>query len=589
MPSSLSPNLVVAAAGGDKDAFGKLVEASYRTVFAIVLAHLGDAPTSEDVTQDVFVEAWRALPTLRRPESYLPWVRQLARHRSLDRARGLARSRLRDAPLTDVSTEPDLDDQLTRQRIDADLRVALDELPTDDREVLVLYYLEEQSSQQVASLLGLSDAATRKRLSRARTRLGATLEGRLGTTLRALPVVAAIAGLMTALPAQAAARSRIGLVTVLAIGAGLLVAALPFAGPGERSTRPHSLPTPVVAASPHPRTPTTTPTPARTAPPRTLDVRIGRFRTPASDGRILPLLVPRDFWPDLDPFDDPDLQAVATCVAADQCADAELDALFIALADRTPTSPWEALVLLEAERQLARIDDVPDTPRDLLGVQARATDAIARWPDHPMADHARIYQLEALSWSDTGTLTPDLLDVFDSDDEVLRMTAARHVGGIRVDACPPQRLPDLEAVLRDFPEQELGIAGLASAVAMHAGDWTAGERWTERYHHAVAERFDDPNLTQTLQSMSENTSSYLAAHHDAEPLNWAAAVLTTARRCALASTPTEVVTGSAIWTGTVWQWHDWSSTTPFTHCMATTTLSPTPDDATTVRLSVRPS
>ena len=70
---------VIAAAGGDQDAFGRLVDATRSVVASIAVAILRDADASADVAQDVFISAWTGLSKLKDPTSFLPWIRQLTR------------------------------------------------------------------------------------------------------------------------------------------------------------------------------------------------------------------------------------------------------------------------------------------------------------------------------------------------------------------------------------------------------------------------------------------------------------------------------------------------------------------------------
>ena len=95
--------LVVAAAAGDREAFGRLVTATSGVVSSIALAILKDLDSSRDVAQDVFLAAWRDLRKLRNPSSFLPWMRQLARNRAHHVLRSHVRARRREADsVTDV-------------------------------------------------------------------------------------------------------------------------------------------------------------------------------------------------------------------------------------------------------------------------------------------------------------------------------------------------------------------------------------------------------------------------------------------------------------------------------------------------------
>jgi RNA polymerase sigma factor (sigma-70 family) len=174
-----------AAQRGDRDAYGRIVVACQNTVTAVALAITRDVPTSEDIAQDAFLSAWEHLKRLQNPSSFLPWLRQITRNLARDHLRA-RRHRPLDGQTADIAIElaadpaPNPMQQLVedeRERAAAELISAL---PEDSREALLLFYREGQSSQQVAMLLGLSDAAVRKRLSRARQSLHNDLLARFG-------------------------------------------------------------------------------------------------------------------------------------------------------------------------------------------------------------------------------------------------------------------------------------------------------------------------------------------------------------------------------------------------------------------------
>lgn len=163
-----------AAQRGDRDAYGRIVLACQNMVTAIALAITRDVQASEDIAQDAFLKAWKHLGSLKNPDSLLPWLRQITRN--------LARDHLRAAQYRPLSgegaeiaisltadtapTPSELALQTEQEKVAAEIIASL---PEDSREVLLLFYRESQSSQQVAHLLGMTDAAVRKRLSRART------------------------------------------------------------------------------------------------------------------------------------------------------------------------------------------------------------------------------------------------------------------------------------------------------------------------------------------------------------------------------------------------------------------------------------
>jgi RNA polymerase sigma factor (sigma-70 family) len=174
-----------AAATGDRHAYGRIVAACQNSVTAIALAITRDVPASEDIAQEAFLSAWQHLRRLQNPASFLPWLRQITRNLARDHLRA-QRHRPLDGAGAELAIENAADPAPTpvqqlvadeRERAAAELISAL---PEDSREVLLLFYREGQSSQQVADLLGVSDAAVRKRLSRARQSVREDLLARFG-------------------------------------------------------------------------------------------------------------------------------------------------------------------------------------------------------------------------------------------------------------------------------------------------------------------------------------------------------------------------------------------------------------------------
>lgn len=215
-----------AAARGDRIAYGRIVAASQNTVTSVALAITRDVPTSEDIAQDAFISAWQQLRKLNNPDSFLPWLRQITRNLARDHLRGLQRG---PHPVDDadaaIAAAADLgptpmqklmnDEQ---QRAAAELISAL---PEDSREVLLLFYREGQSSQQVAELLGLSDSAVRKRLSRARQLVREDLLERFGDFASGTaPGAAFTAIIATALSVASPPAAAAGVLGVGALVAG---------------------------------------------------------------------------------------------------------------------------------------------------------------------------------------------------------------------------------------------------------------------------------------------------------------------------------------------------------------------------------
>ncbi|WP_363796465.1 RNA polymerase sigma factor [Lysobacter firmicutimachus] len=179
-----------AASNGDAAAYSRIVSACQNSITAIALAMVRDVPASEDIAQEAFISGWQNIRKLHNPSSFLPWLRQITRNLAHDHLRARSRQpREADDVEAAIAAAADPAPTAMDRLIEAERAQAAAELisalPDDSREVLLLYYREGQSSQQVAALLGLSDAAVRKRLSRARSAVRAELLDRFAVFAQA--------------------------------------------------------------------------------------------------------------------------------------------------------------------------------------------------------------------------------------------------------------------------------------------------------------------------------------------------------------------------------------------------------------------
>ena len=187
-----------AAAGGCQQSYGRIVLACQNTVTAIALAITRDVQASEDIAQEAFIKAWQQLSHLHNHASFLPWLRQITRNLARDWLRA-NRNRPLSGEAADIAIgmaadpSPDAPEHLQRVEEELAAEEIISALPEDSRETLLLYYREGQSSQQVADLLGLSDAAVRKRLSRARATVREEMLRRFGEFARSSAPSAAFA------------------------------------------------------------------------------------------------------------------------------------------------------------------------------------------------------------------------------------------------------------------------------------------------------------------------------------------------------------------------------------------------------------
>jgi RNA polymerase sigma factor (sigma-70 family) len=177
-------SLVALAAGGDERAFELLFQRHRTDVLAYATRMLRDHGRAEDVVQDVFVSAMRAIvgaPADRHPVHVRAWLREIARRACIDQWRGATRRGevSLDAPerlLAGDALRLADDDSLTRATDDreavATLRRAFDDLPELQHAVLVQRELEGRSIAEIAARLELTPTVVEGQLARGRRALG---------------------------------------------------------------------------------------------------------------------------------------------------------------------------------------------------------------------------------------------------------------------------------------------------------------------------------------------------------------------------------------------------------------------------------
>jgi RNA polymerase sigma-70 factor, ECF subfamily len=173
--------LVERARSGDVDAFAELVRRYERRVGSVLARLLDDARDVEEGLQDTFVQAWRHLDRFRGESAVFTWLYRIAVNEALMRVRRkrVATTELDaavEASLSHSSTEAEPGDAIVDEDLHSFLTAKLKELPFDYRAPLVLRDVEGFSNHEVAEMLGLSLAATKSRVHRARMRVRAELE-----------------------------------------------------------------------------------------------------------------------------------------------------------------------------------------------------------------------------------------------------------------------------------------------------------------------------------------------------------------------------------------------------------------------------
>jgi RNA polymerase sigma-70 factor (ECF subfamily) len=169
---------VVALRAGDVSAFDRVYDAYHARIFAFLLRLSRRRDTAEDLVQETWLKLARAAPTLPDDTKLAPLLFTIARNTFVSHRRWamLDLSRVVVLGLELIANDPLPDAQHERARAIALLERALAELPLASREVLLLVGVEGLDQEEAARVIGISYAALRQRLSRARTELRTAME-----------------------------------------------------------------------------------------------------------------------------------------------------------------------------------------------------------------------------------------------------------------------------------------------------------------------------------------------------------------------------------------------------------------------------
>jgi RNA polymerase sigma factor (sigma-70 family) len=171
--------LVTQTLAGDQTAFEMLVNRYNTPLFNFICHCLGDYDLSCDILQQVFLQLYISMPTLRTGEPLKAWLFQVARNRCLDELRrkhAIHFSELEasndDDDLSPLDIMPDMhpqpDEMAERNDLQQKLRQAIDTLPPKFRSVVLLRYAGQLSFSEIGKALNMPEATAKTYFQRAR-------------------------------------------------------------------------------------------------------------------------------------------------------------------------------------------------------------------------------------------------------------------------------------------------------------------------------------------------------------------------------------------------------------------------------------
>jgi RNA polymerase sigma-70 factor (ECF subfamily) len=144
--------------------FETFYRSNVRLVYALVLTRTRDTGQAEDIMQETFLRAWRSFHDLHGLEAPArrAWLVRTARNLAIDVWRREGRGETVASTLADPGVER------SSPELRLDVAEALDRLADQDRELVIMRYVEEMNSREIGQALGMPEGTVRRRLSRCR-------------------------------------------------------------------------------------------------------------------------------------------------------------------------------------------------------------------------------------------------------------------------------------------------------------------------------------------------------------------------------------------------------------------------------------
>lgn len=165
---------------GRREAYEAVIDAHYGSVYRLLVFLTREASLAEDLTQEVFIAAWRALGGFDGRASIKTWLYRIAYNTFVDAQRRRARQAVCAEALGRHCADGTCDpvSELVAAEDVVRIRKTLEMLDEDDRSVLVLHYVEGLSYREMANALGRPSGTVKWLTGRALERLRQRLTGR---------------------------------------------------------------------------------------------------------------------------------------------------------------------------------------------------------------------------------------------------------------------------------------------------------------------------------------------------------------------------------------------------------------------------
>lgn len=175
-------HILAKARRSELQAFEELVTQYEKRVYAVALRSSGSPEDAADITQEVFLRAWRSIGSFRGDSGFSTWIFRITMNLCVDHARHkhaqpqtqpLVREDDAERPVPDTAPTPE--ERLENSELGRELAAALGEVSDEHRKIVLLRDVSGLSYTEIADALEISEGTVKSRLSRARLALRAVL------------------------------------------------------------------------------------------------------------------------------------------------------------------------------------------------------------------------------------------------------------------------------------------------------------------------------------------------------------------------------------------------------------------------------
>jgi RNA polymerase sigma-70 factor (ECF subfamily) len=172
---------------GDKSGYRDLANRHKDYAFTVAYKIAGTREDAEEIAQDAFIQTFQALPTFNQEAKFTTWFYRIVFNSALMFKRK-NRIQVEDIEFSQsaqyIAADTDKDLKISEQR--QYIQKAFNHLSPDDVTMITLFYLKEQSLEEIAQVVGISAETVKVKLCRARKRLAETMNKMLGKEVKTL-------------------------------------------------------------------------------------------------------------------------------------------------------------------------------------------------------------------------------------------------------------------------------------------------------------------------------------------------------------------------------------------------------------------